>query len=91
MAFNMMSSVFKSMTFEFTSDGKAVFSAPGEDGGLKQETAKYTIDYTTGTLTTVEMIDGKQKKETMKISFQGDYLTMEKTDKKEIIKVKRAK
>ena len=91
MAFTMMASAFNSMSFEFTSDGKAIFSAPGEEGGLKQETAKYSVDYTAGTLTTIETIDGKEKKETIKISFKDDYLTMEKSDKKEIIKVKRAK
>jgi len=91
MAFNMMASAFKSMSFEFTADGQAVFSAPGEEGGLKKDIASYTVDYTKGTLTTTENIDGAEKKETIRISFAGDYLTMENVEKKEIIKVKRAK
>jgi len=91
LAITMMTAAFDLMSFEFTTDGKAIFSAPAEEGGLKQETAKYTVDYTAGTLTTIETIDGKEKKEVIKISFKGDYLTMEKVDKKEIIKVKRAK
>lgn len=91
MAYNMMASAFHAMMFEFTADGNAIFSAPGDEGVIKKETAKYTVDYTKGMLTTIETLDGKETRESIKISFEGDYLTMEKVDKKEIIKVKKAK
>jgi hypothetical protein len=91
MAVNMMSAAFKSMSFEFTESGDAIFIAPDEDGGTKAEKAKYTVDYAKGTFTTIETVDGKEKKETIKISFNGDYMTMENVEKKEVIKVKRDK
>lgn len=92
MAVNMMSSAFKSMSFEFTESGDAIFIAPDADGdGTKTEKAKYTVDYDKGIFTTIEMVEGKEKKETVKISFNGDYMTMENAEKKEVIKVKRDK
>lgn len=91
MAYNMMSMMFKEMSFDFAADGKAVFTAMGEDGGPKTESVKYTVDYAKGTLTTIETEDGKEKNETVKIRFEGDYLIMENTVKGETVKVKRVK
>ena len=91
MAYTMMTSMFNQMTFEFNKEGKATFSAVGMDGSTESETVQYTVDYDKGTLTTIEMEDGKEKKETMKIRFEGDYLYMTKAEKNETIKVKKVK
>jgi hypothetical protein len=91
MTYNMMASMFSSMSCEFTQDGQAIFSMPDESGNTKKDIAKYTVDYTAGTLTTIESKDGKQETDVMKIKFEGEYLSLDNTKKGEVLKIKRIK
>jgi hypothetical protein len=89
----MMSSMFRDMRMEFTTDGKAIAFIPDPSGSGKVigDTAKFTVDYTKGVMNTVSVKEGKEKKEQMTFKFDGEYLVMTKPDENESIKMKRVK
>jgi hypothetical protein len=88
---NMMISMFETMSLEFAKDGKSKFSMIDPEGSdMKVETGTYTVDYAAGLIRTITSDeDGKEKKEEMKMKFEGDYLVLTKVDKKETIRLKR--
>jgi hypothetical protein len=91
MAYTMVTGVFEKMQFEFTQDGKGVISVPDETGTMRQETATYKVDYASGVLSTTSKENGKEKKEDMKIRFEGEYMWMTKGNGQETIKLRRVK
>ena len=90
-AYASLSLMFASMNVEFTPAGKGIFTVPLPSGEVKKDTSTYTVDYTNGILNTVSIEEGLQKKDKIKIKFEGDYLTVINEEKNETIKVKRSK
>lgn len=90
-AYAEMTSVFASVNLEFNSTGKGIYSVILPSGELKKDTATYTVDYQKGILNNVSIEEGEQKKDTINIKFEGNYLTMINNEKKETVKLKRIK
>ena len=92
MSYNMLISMFGSIAFEFTDKGKAYFTKPSPFGGEPvMDTVTYVADLKTGLfVTTQKTPGGEEKKDTGKISFDGDLLVMENSEEGVVLKLKRA-
>lgn len=90
-AYTMFASMFEGMSVEFTKDGKGIAMIPDGTGGLKADTASYTVDYSKGIVKTESKEEGMPKNEEMTIKFDGDYLVMIKTKDGETMRLKRTK
>lgn len=78
MAYAMTTSLFEKMRIEFTADGRLLTRIVGPDGKANNEEAKYKVNPKTAILTTTSKKDGKEMVEEQKVSFEGEYLVLEK-------------
>jgi hypothetical protein len=89
MIYQILTSTFSQIQMEFTRDGKAKFIVPNTGETDKPKDATYTVDYTKGTLTTIEK---GGVKENLTFTFEGEYLVLTNPAKgNETFKLKRQK